>query len=109
VLPSGSEVVVFGEHNSLEWKNPEDGVRAELTYETCDSGQPEVKQARVGKLNGAKASLLCGDRILTEILVFRPGGGLIYWIRLETARTHESKDSTILESIAASFKLIRRK
>jgi hypothetical protein len=108
VLPSGSEVVVLGEPNSLEWKSPEDGVRAELAYETCDSGQPEVKQARVGKLNGAKASLLCGDRILTEIVVFRPGGGLIYWIRLETARTHESEDSTILESIAASFKLIRR-
>jgi len=108
LLPSGSEVVVFGEPNSMEWKNPEDGVRAELTYETCDSGQPEVKQARVGKLNGAKASLVCGDRILTEILVFRPGGGLIYWIRLETERAHESEDSTILESIAASFKLTRR-
>jgi hypothetical protein len=87
LLPPGGKVVVFGEPNSLEWKSSEEGVRGELTYEACDSGQPEVKQARVGKLNGAKASLLCGDRILTEILVFRPGGGPIYWLPRNRTRS----------------------
>jgi hypothetical protein len=108
LLPSGGEVVVFGEPNSLEWKTPEDGVRAELMYEAWASGQQEVKQARVSKLNGARAIFVYGDRILMVILVFRPGGGLIYWLHLETTRAHEPEDKAILESIAASFKLIRR-
>jgi hypothetical protein len=108
-LPSGGKIVVFGEPNSLEWKSPEEGVKAELTHEVCASDRQEVKQARVGRLNGAKATLVCGDRLLRLFLAFRPRGGPIYCLRLETVRAHESGDEAILENIAASFELIRWK
>jgi len=106
-LASGGEIAVFGEPNSLEWKSPEEGVRAELTHAACASAQQEVKQARVGKLSGAKANFICGDRVLKVFLAFRAGGSPVYWLRLETVRAHELEDDAILESIAASFRLIR--
>jgi hypothetical protein len=40
-------------------------------------------------------------------LAFRPGGGPIYFLRLETVRAHEIEDEAILESVDASLKLIR--
>jgi hypothetical protein len=107
LLASGGQIVVFGEPNSLEWKSPEEGIRTELTHDACPSGQPEVKQTRVGKLSGAKASRVCGDWVLRLFLAFRARGGPVYWLRLETIRAHELEDDAILESIAASFKLIR--
>jgi hypothetical protein len=106
LLPSGGRIVVFGEPNSFEWKSPKEGVRDELTHAACASDQEEVKQARIGRLNGAKGSLVCGDRVLRVFLTFRPKGGPVYWLRLDTVRAHESEDSAILDSIVASFKLI---
>ncbi len=50
---------------------------------------------------------MCGDHVMTVILVFRPRGGPVYWLRLETVAAHESEDSAILGRVAASFKLIR--
>jgi hypothetical protein len=41
------------------------------------------------------------------LLVFRAGGGPVYWLRLETVSAHESQDNAILEGIASSFKLMR--
>lgn len=107
LLPSGGKIVVFGEPNSLEWKNPEQGVSTVLTRADCSSRQPEVREAGLGKLKGAKASLVCGDRVLKALLGFRPRGGPIYWLRLETDCAHELEDNAILENIAASFKLIK--
>jgi hypothetical protein len=109
VLPYGGKVVVFGEPNSLEWKSPEDGARTELTDARCPSGTQEVNQARVGRLKGAKARLVCGDRVLTVFVAFRTAGGPVYFLRLDTVRGHELGDEAILESIAASFRLIRWK
>lgn len=106
-LSSGGKIVVFGEPNSLEWKTPEEGVRSALVDEACASGRPEVLRTRIGRLPAAKASLVCGDRVLKLFLVFRTGGGPVYWLRLETVRTHELDDSTILENVIASFRLIR--
>jgi len=108
-LPSGGEIAVFGEPNSAEYKTPEEGVEAELNLKDCGSGQREVKPALVGKLKGAKGSLVCSDSVLKLLLAFRTKGGPIYWLRLETVRFHESEDETILETIAASFKLIHWK
>jgi len=107
LLASGGTVTVYGEPNSLEWKSPEDGVRFALTRQDPVCLRQEVTQTRVGKLSGAKANLVCGDRVLTLILVFRPGGGPVYWLRLETVQAHESEDNAILKRIGASFKLIR--
>jgi hypothetical protein len=42
-------------------------------------------------------------------LVFRTHGEPIYWLRLDTVRVHASEDEAILETIAASFRLIRWK
>ena len=105
-LPSGGEIAVFGEPNSLEWKSPEEGVETELPRSNCGSGQREVKPALVGRLNGAIGNLICDNRVLTLFLVFRSHGGPIYWLRLETVRAHESEDKAILERIATSFRLV---
>jgi hypothetical protein len=106
-LPSGGKIVVFGEPNSLEYKTAEEGVSAELTLKDCSFDEREVKPALVGKLKGAKGRLVCGDRVLRLFLAFRTQGGPIYWLRLDTIRAHESQDEAILETIAASFRLIR--
>lgn len=105
-LPSGGEIVVFGEPNSLEYKNPDEGIRAELKLKDCEPAQRESQPAPIGKIKGARGRLVCGDRVLTLFLAFRPGGEPIYWLRLDTTRAHESEDQAVLQTIAASFKLI---
>src|SRR5271163_4220931 len=42
-LPSRAQIVVFGEPNSLEYKSPEEGVRAELKLHDCESAQQEIQ------------------------------------------------------------------
>ena len=110
-LASGGEIVVFGEPNSLEWKSPEEGMEDwmedHLKRPACNSGERKIERARVGRLNGAKGTLICGDRVLKVLLAFRSSGGPIYWIRLETLRVHQSEDEAVLETVAMSFKLIR--
>jgi len=105
-LPSGSEIVVFGEPNSLEYKSPEEGIRSELKLKDCESGQQEIKQATVGRIRGARGRLVCGDRVLRLVLAFRPHGGPIYRLRLETTRLRETDAGAILEAVAATFRLI---
>jgi len=45
-------------------------------------------------------------RVFRVLLAFRNGGGPIYWLCLETVRSHQSEDEAILKSVAASFKQI---
>jgi len=109
-LASGGEIVVFGEPNSLEWKSPEEGMGDwidHLKRPTCNSGERKIEPSRVGRLNGAKGTLICGDRVLNVLLAFRSNGGPIYWFRLETLRVHQSEDGAVFETVTASFKLIR--
>src|SRR5271165_4646353 len=89
-LPSGSQIVVFGEPNSLEFKSSKEGMRAELKLKGCESAQQEIRPATVGKIKGASGRLVCGDRVLRLFLVLRPRGGPLYWLWLETTRAHES-------------------
>src|SRR5712692_7909221 len=106
-LPSGGVISVWGEPNSLEWKTPEQGVRWALISEKCASSQKdEVSAVPVGKLSGVKGVLVCRDRVLKIVLVFRPGGGPIYWLRLETASTHGLEDEAVFHRVAATFILI---
>jgi hypothetical protein len=106
-LPSGGEIVVFGEPNSLEWKSPEEGVKMGITRTDCTTDRQQIKHVKVGRLKGAETSFVCGDRVLRVLLAFRKGGGPIYWLRLETPRSHQAEDEAILNSVAASFKQIR--
>jgi hypothetical protein len=105
-LRSGGVISVWGEPNSLEWKNPEQGVRSTLSEEKCASGQQDVSTTRIGKLNAATGTLVCSGRVLKTFLVFRSGGGPIYWLRLETTSAHKLQDEAALDSVAASFNLI---
>jgi hypothetical protein len=105
-LRSGGEIIVFGEPNSLDYKSPEEGVKAELTRKDCESSQREIKPALVGRLNGTKGSLSCGEHLVVLYLAFRAQGGPMYWLRLDTIPAHKSVEETILDRIAASFKLI---
>jgi hypothetical protein len=106
VLPSGGEVKVFGEPNSFEWKTPAEGVRYELSHEKCAGKPNEISYPSVGKLEAAKGRLLCADRLVIVLLTFRPRGGPVYWLRLDTSPKYESADSAVLMKIANSFKLI---
>jgi hypothetical protein len=107
-LPSGGTVVVFGEPNSLEWKNPEAGVRSGI-LRVCPTNDQLVKRTKVGKLDGAEARLVCGDQVFRVLLVIRGGGSPIYWLRLDTTVAHQSEDDTILDTVATSFNLIQWK
>jgi hypothetical protein len=108
-LPSGGEILVSGEPNSLEWKTPAEGMQFAHANASCASGQSEILPAYVDRLNGSKGSLVCGDRVEKFYLAFRTGGGPIYWLRLETTRTHELDDTAILDKVAATFRPIRWK
>jgi len=105
-LPSGGEITVFGEPNSLEWKSPEEGVKSELAHSDCGSGNQEIKRGVVGKLKGARGKLVCSDHVVSLFLAFRKKGGPIYWLRLETVQAHESEDEAVLEAVAANLRLI---
>src|SRR5258708_17679706 len=58
-LPSGGEIVVSGEPNSFEWKSPEEGARTWIPHSACATDPQQVKQVKVGQLNGAETSLVC--------------------------------------------------
>jgi hypothetical protein len=105
-LPSGGSIFVYGEANSLEWPTPDDGIRWAMRLEPECSSQG-IRDARVGKLAGSGTRLSCGDKAIRLLLVFRPGGGPIYWLRLETETAHEAEDANFLERVASSFRIIR--
>jgi hypothetical protein len=86
-----------------------EGVRYALAEEECVSGHQDVSPARVGRLIGAAGTLVCNIRVMKTFLVFRSGGGPIYWLRLETASAHKLQDEATLNNVAASFSLIPRK
>lgn len=106
-LPSGGVISVWGEPNSLEWRSPAEGVRHELSYERCTPKQQEISPARVGSLKGAKGRLVCGDHVVVTLLAFRPGGGPIYWLRLDTTPGNERRDDSALSDIATTLELIQ--
>jgi hypothetical protein len=106
-LTSGGEIVVFGEPNSLGWKEPEEGVRMGIPRSDCATDRQHIRHVKVGQLSGAETSLVCGDQVFRVLLAFRKGGGPIYWLRLKTVRSHQPEDEAILNSVAASFKQIR--
>jgi len=104
-LPSGSSLSVFGEPNSAEYKTAEQGIKDSLS-QCCDSGRPVVSAAIVGKVNGAKGRVVCGERVIVRMLAFRPGGGPIYWLTLQTTIAHAAMDESALEAVASGFRVI---
>src|SRR5262245_27500981 len=106
VLPSGGGIVVFGEPNSLEYRTPAARIRGVRAMEAnCSAGR--VASVRVGRLDGAGARVLCGEQVIRYALAFRPGGGPIYWSRLDTTVAHESEGAKTFEAAKASFRIIR--
>ena len=106
-LPSGGSIFARGEPNTLEWPTPTDGIRSEVAGLTECSSSPIRSTARLGKLVGAESRLSCGDRVRRLLLAFRPGGGPIYWLRLESASKHEAEDTRFFDRVASSFQTIR--
>lgn len=105
-LPSGSSVFVYADMNALEWRTPAEGVRW-ITSTHADCKADAVSDAKVGPLVGAGTRLLCGEDVVRYALGFRPGGGPIYWLRLETNPRQEAAETLAFNRIAASFRLIR--
>lgn len=106
-LPAGGTLRVWGEPNSLEWKNPSEGVQWELEDGECPSKEVRTSQILIGGLEGAQGRVACRNRVQITLLVFRPGGGPIYWFELTTSSANEIEDDAILKQIAASFRIIR--
>jgi len=104
-LPSGSSITVFGEPNSPEYKTAAQGIQDSLS-EYCDSEKPVISGAIVGKLHGAKGRVVCGERVAVKMLAFRPGGGPIYWLTLQTTSADAAADEAVLLTIASGFKII---
>jgi hypothetical protein len=105
-LPSGGSIFAYGEANSFEWLTPADGIRWAVTQQLECSSQG-IRDVRVGKLMGSGAKLSCDGKSIRLLLVFRPGGGPIYWLRLETSTGHEAEDAVFLERVASSFQIIQ--
>lgn len=104
-LPSEATIRVFGEPNSLELPSPEAGVRDALAgHKGCAAGS--VRRVRVGALTGAGGRVQCGASVTRYLLVFRPGGGPIYWLRLDTSTATERDDVALFAKVAASFAII---
>ena len=106
-LTSSGNVFVYGEMNSLEWRTPTEGVQSLAQSADAECVISPVSDARVGTLVGAGARVLCGAQVIRYALAFRPGGGPIYWVRLETNTRQEAAETKVFEQIAASFRLIR--
>ncbi len=105
-LPSGGSITVYGEPNSLEWKTSSEGVSDELAKLHCDSGRQEVSISRLGKVQGALGVLQCGSRVTKVLLALRPGGGLVYSVRLDTTNASRHEDEEVLKNLAATFRVI---
>ena len=105
-LPNGGKVSVYGEPNSLGWKTPSEGVKAALARDVCSRRDSVIFRRHLGTLPAAESRMRCGDRVLYLLLGFRPGGGPIYWLRLDTTAAHESEDARVFQALVSSFKLI---
>jgi hypothetical protein len=105
-LPSGGNIFVYAEMNALEWRTPAEGVRSTASLHS-DCAASSVTSAKVGPLTGAGTRLLCGEDVVRYALAFRPGGGPIYWLRLETKQSQEAAETKEFNRIAASFRVIR--
>lgn len=104
-LSSGGSVIAYGEPNSLEYKSAEEGIRDSLP-KYCNHGEQMISAAILGKAHGAEGKVVCGERVILEMLAFRPGGGPIYWLRLQTTNAHAATDEQVFRTIARGFKVI---
>jgi hypothetical protein len=91
--------------NSLEFTSPAAGIRDALDrHQGCALGL--VRRVRVGPLSGAGGRAQCGSAVTRYLLAFRPDGGPIYWLRLDTQTATEREDVAPFAQIAASFAII---
>ena len=106
-LPSGATIGVWGEPNSLEFKTPAEGIRNVLASAECAGRKQTLAPIRIGQLSAAEGTVTCNDRVIDIVLAFRPGGGPIYWLRLETKPSDVPVDRPILLDMASSLRMIR--
>lgn len=108
-LPSGGQISVWGEPNSLEFASAADAIRNRLEYDECPADGFTVLVTRVGRLDGAEGALTCGERTTRILLAFPSGGrGLIYWMHLTTVASKADIDVEVLKRLASSLRMIRR-
>ena len=105
-LSSGGSVVVYGEPNSLEYKTTADGIRDYLSIYCTPTDPPAVSVVLIGKVRGSKGKAVCGNQVIVLMLAFRPRGGPIYWLKLETTTDHAAADEAVLKEIARGFKIV---
>jgi hypothetical protein len=105
LLGEGRRIVVFGEPNSLEWKDTAQAIRSAVEAGGPVTNNVEVTSARLGSLAASRAVLQSGSRALEVVVAFRPGGGPIYRARLESDRKHFRPDQAVFKKVIRSFRI----
>lgn len=104
LLGEGRRIVVFGEPNSLELKDTAQAVRRAIEAEGLVARDSEVVSGRLGRLPASRMVIQSGGRALEVVVAFRPGGGLVYWARLESDQEHFPYDRTVFKKVVQSFR-----
>ena len=105
LLGEGRRIVVFGEPNSLEWKDSAEAARRANEVYGSDALNAKVTSGRLGPLAASRAVIQSRSRTLEVMVAFRPGGGPVYWARLESDRKHYQYDRTVFQRVARSFRI----
>jgi hypothetical protein len=104
-LGENRKIVVYGEPNSLEWKDAAEAVRSAVGHEGPDAGKARVFPVRLGSLAASRAAVRGASRDVEVAVAFRPGGSPVYWVRLESDRSHFPRDRTTFVRVVRSFRL----
>jgi hypothetical protein len=104
LLGEGRRIVVFGEPNSLEWEDTEQAARSAIEAEGLATGSADLTSGRLGPLAASRAVFQSESRAVEFVVAFRPGGGPIYWARLESDGKHFRHDQAVFKSVIQSFR-----
>jgi hypothetical protein len=105
ILGGGRKIVVYGEPNSLEWKDQAQALRRVIKDEGPDLGDAAVTPIRLGSLAASRVTFKSMNRALEMAVAFRPGGGPVYWARLESDRRHSPHDHQVFMKVIQSFRV----
>ena len=104
-LRGDRKIVVYGEPNSLDWKDAAQALRSAIVDEGSNLSTSGVSTVRLGPLAASRAILKSRNRSLEITVAFRPGGGPVYWARLESDPRHFPHDHKVFMRVIRSFRI----
>ena len=104
-LGENLKIVVYGEPNSLDWKDAAQAVRSAIEHAGSNVSTTEVTPVRLGSLAASRAILKSMTRASEIVVAFRPGGGPVYWARLESDGKYFPHDHEVFMRVVQSFQV----